>query len=385
MRDKSEHERAVSNHEIDRPAGGSSESPAVSRRSLMLGATGAAGIAGLSLPAAAAGWWEEEIDIDEHTRQTYRSIVDAIIPETPKRDGVQEPGALAIDLEEYLIWNVEHGTGQSHQRDRAPGRKRGRGRGNGRGRGRGKGRGRGHGEKDDRNDGRADREALRVDLPADENGLEQLVAGLESELGFSTESDLGMSRSDVFGSLAGLELRVVGNGDSVLTVETASRDGSIEEMTNKQSELPLATLHATVLDLYALVFVLGGGNRKNIRPRRKFAGGGFFTFLAPIDRVQCLLFVIDSYDSLETVADVILPEAILAKKLSGSMLSLTAYGYYSEWSGYEDGTEPMADRDLETPAGAVQGHRQTGYPGPADGHAGLHEAPIESFDDNDWK
>lgn len=348
----------------------------MSRRSLMVGAAGAAGLAGLSLPAAASSWsGDEEVEVDAHTRQTYRSIVDAIVPETPERDGVQEPGALAIDLEEYLIWNVEHGTEQPHQRDLAPGRNRGRkgGRSN-----RGKRGNRG-------NEGRALRESLRVELPADENGLENLVAGLEAELGFSAESDLGMSRSDVFGSLAGLELRVTGNGESVLTVETTGRDGSIEEETFKQSELPLATLHATVLDLYALVFVLGGGNRKRIRPREKFVGGGFFTFLAPIDRVQCLLFAIDSYDALGTVADAILPEPILAKKISGSILSLTAYGYYSEWSGYENGTASMAERELERPAGAVQGHRQTGYPGPADGHAGLHEAPIESFDDNDWK
>ncbi|SEW13779.1 hypothetical protein [Natrinema salifodinae] len=356
-------EREVSNHEIERSADGSSEFLAVSRRSLMAGAAGAAGIAGLSLPGLAATGADVEIEVDGHTRQTYRSIVDAIVPRTPDRDGVQEPGAVDVDLEEYLVWNVEHGTGLSHQRDGAPGKNRGNG----------------------KNAGRVARESVRVDLPADENGLGRLVAGLERELDFSAESDLGLSRSDVFGSLAGLELHVAGNGDAVLTVETASRDGTIEETTVKQSELPLATLHATVLDLYALVFVLGEGNRNAVRPREEFTGGGFFTFLAPIDRVQCLLFAVDSSDALATIADEILPEPILAKKLSGSILSLTAYGYYSEWSGYENGTAAMADRELDRAAGTVQGHRQTGYPGPADGYAGFRGYPIESFDENDWE
>ncbi|WP_335999135.1 hypothetical protein [Halorientalis halophila] len=318
----------------------------LSRRSVM---AGAAGVAGLSVPTT--GFAAAAVNADGHTLATYRALVEGIVPETPELGGVHEPGAVEIGLEEFLIYNVNYGTDlpsiEEIRGDLA--------------------------------------DALAVDLPAAEDALESLVARLESLLGFSVADLLGVARDEVFGSLEGISLEIR-EETSLLTVEEdADGDGSVERTEEESATLSIASIYAAVLDLFAVVFVYRGKNEDVPRPREEYPSGGTFTTLSGTDRARCLEYVIDVSDPLGGLEDEILPIPDLLETIALNLFTLTYFGYYNEWAGYgESKTDPPTERTLETPPGEVQGHRQIGYPGPAEGYAALRGYPIDSFRDNDW-
>jgi hypothetical protein len=319
----------------------------LSRRSVM---AGAAGMAGLSVPAA--GLAAADVNADGHTRATYRALVDGIVPATPSLGTEQEPGATAIDLEEFLIYNVNYGTDLPSVAE----------------------------IKGDLAD------ALSVDLPAAEDALESLVARLESLLGFSVADLLGVARDEVFGSLEGISLEIREATSSLTVEEDADGDGSVERTEEESATLSIASIYAAVLDLFAVVFVYRGKNEDLPRPRDEYPNGGTFTFLSGTDRARCLEYVIDVSDPLGGLEDEILPIPDLLETIALNLFTLTYFGYYNEWAGYgESKTDPPTERTLETPPGEVQGHRQVGYPGPAEGYAALRGYPIDSFRDNDWE
>lgn len=318
-----------------------------------------AGIGGLiGTTLVPIGQAVDEVEADSHTIATYQSVVDATVPRTPDLGPGQETGALDVELEKYVIYNLEFGQTLPGAADR------------------------GRGPPDDDADAGAG-DAFEVTLPASANALEQLVAGLERGLGFSAEADLGLSRDAIFGSLEGLVVRI-DDGEVTLHVTSTTGDGT-ETETERQDELPLATLFATALDLYAVVFVLQGFNQGRPRPRRKFRGGGFFTFLAPADRIRCLLFVTQAPDALGQAGTTLLPDPVVAKKLTGATLTYGPFGYYSEWAGYgETGTEDPTEWELRQPTETIPGYRQIDYEGPQKGAAGYSEGPVDSFTENDW-
>ncbi|WP_101294534.1 hypothetical protein [Halegenticoccus soli] len=84
------------------------EPTGIARRSVL---QGVAALGGLGMvPASAVA--EAGAATDPHTKDTYRAVADAIVPSTPELASelgeAHEPGALAIDLEEYLIWSFNN-------------------------------------------------------------------------------------------------------------------------------------------------------------------------------------------------------------------------------------------------------------------------------------
>lgn len=318
----------------------------LSRRSAM---AGMGGLFGASLVSAgAAGTAAADVEVDVHTRQTYRAIVDAAIPRTPDLGPELETGALDIDLEEFVIFQLEFGQTVPPKFLQPEGLE----------------------------------DQWEQHWSSEDDDLEQYLAGLEQQVGFSLEEDLGLSREAVFGALEGFRVELTGGGNTLLAVTTTDGDTEVE----LQDELPLATLFAATLDLYALFLVLGGGTRGPIRPREKFRGGGLFTFLAPVDRIQCLLFIAsDDGQDIDAAGGAFLPEPLVAKKLVGSTMVSYLIGFYTEWHIYgSTKTADPNDREVQRDFSEVPGWQQIGYDGPVKGRAGWVDGPVDEFVENDW-
>jgi hypothetical protein len=310
---------------------------------------GAAGMAGL--PVTLSGFAGAAVNADGHTLATYRAVADGIVPRTPKLGGEQEPGAADVELEKFLIYNVNYGS-DLPSIDQITGELA---------------------------------SSLEFDLPSATDALESLLERLESLLGFSVTEALGISRDDVFGALEGISLSV-GEDSSVLTVEEdTSGDGTVETTRKEQATISIASIFAMLLDLFAVVFVWRGKNEDPPSTSPAFENGGFFTYLSGTDRARCLEYVIDISDPLGGLEDELLPIPDILEKISVNLFVLSYFGYYTEWAGYGDTkTEPPTERELQVPSGEVQGHRQVGYPGPAKGYAAFRGFPIDGFRDNDW-
>ncbi|WP_424019152.1 hypothetical protein ACOZ4N_06675 [Halorientalis pallida] len=317
----------------------------LSRRTVM---AGAAGMATLSIPS---GFAAADVNADGHTLATYRALVDGIVPRTPQLGGEQVPGAADVELEKFLIYNVNYGS-DLPSIDQITGDLA---------------------------------SSLEVDLPSASDALESLIERLESLLGFSVTDALGITRDEVFGALEGISLSI-GDDTSILTVESdANGDGNVETTRKEQATISIASIFAMILDLFAVVFVWRGKNEDLPSTSPAVENGGFFTYLSETDRARCLEYVIDISDPLGGLEDEILPIPDLLEKIAVNCFVLTYFGYYNEWAGYGDTkTDAPNDRELQKPSSEVQGHRQVGYPGPAKGYADFRGFPIDGFRDNDW-
>lgn len=293
-----------------------------------------AGFAGLGViapkPTAA-----EEIDLetDPHTRDTFRAVVDAMIPETSDvaidRGEEHEPGALAVDLEEYLIWSFnnfhEFRTGGS---DLVGG--------------------------------------LLVD---DLTGTVDLV-GLDLDLS----------------PLETLAVEETGEGFEVV------KELESEVYTLERPNYPYAEIVAVALDVVAAELLARDNNEESPEPSDEFAAGGLYAQLAPNDRLRALESIVDG-SAIDTVHDAIgdvFPHLGILKFVVFGVNGFVQFGYYSEWSCYgETKNDPPNQRVFE---GGVQSHEQTGYPGPAAGYAELREFPgdgvfelgEDGFQENDY-
>lgn len=306
---------------------------------------GMGGLLGASI--VGTGGAAAEVDADGHTRQTYRSIADAAIPRSPDQPGL-EAGALDIDLENFIIYQLDFGQTVPPKWKRPDGLEA----------------------------------AWEQHWSSEDNDLENYIATLEQAQGFSVQDDLGLSRDAVFGALEGFKLEVTGSGNIALIVTTS--DGETEfEYTD---ELPLAMLFAATLDLYALFFILGGATTGPIQPKQQFRGGGLFTFLSPFDRLNCLLFVAsDQGQALDAAGGVFLPEPLVAKKLVGGTQVGYLIGFYTEWHGYgTTKTDDPTDRELQLDADEIPGWQQIDYDGPVKIRTGWFDGPFEEFTENDW-
>lgn len=147
--------------------------------------------------------------------------------------------------------------------------------------------------------------------------------------------------------------------------------------------LPLVDPIAHALDFAALTLLARGENERepsDDRPAALLAPGeaspreveneaGMFSKLSRRDRLRAI-HVLDEFELRISPAggDLFEFDAGLVGQL---VVGFTELIYYSEWQGYEEFTLPPSERVHPNDPSAVQGWRQTGFPGFADGYAAL--------------
>lgn len=372
---------------------------------------GLGGLAAVSMSGATVAQAEDaltqQIPTDPHTRDTYRAIVDAIIPETPQLEGElgpeHVPGGLEVELEKFLIWDFNHfheirletlaNTGELDPvTENAP---------------------------------TADQLELGL-LPEDEDSdLDALleVEGIDTAVLDALLDDINGLVDDVTGVLEGIGSELLGGllGDpdeiteehfeevldfgtlEALEVtidetldgeETSPVDFSVFAQTANETvdtviqNYPYAELFPIVFDIAATEFILLGENEDAIeRGTEEFPGGGTFVQLSREDRLRCLWSIVDggAIDRLDGLLEPIVTDVGILKFVVMAVNGLHGFGYYTEWSGYEDTkTETPTERALNVPASEVQSRTQTEYPGPQPGQAAdwRHAVP-DGFDDPD--
>ncbi|WP_440764516.1 hypothetical protein [Natronorubrum sp. DTA7] len=349
----------------------------------------------------------EEIPTDPHTRDTYRAVVDAIIPETPQLEdelGPEHvPGGLEVELEKFLIWDFDH-FHEIRLETLAN-----------------------TGEIDPVTENAPSPEQLELGLvPANEDSdLDALleVDGIDTRVLDALLDDINGLVDDVtgilegisdellggllgdpdeitrdhfeevldFGTLEALEITIentldedeTGPVDFDVFVETAN--GTVDTVVQNY---PYAELFPIVFDIAATEFILLGKNEDAIdRGDEAFPGGGTFVQLSREDRLRCLWSIVDggSIDRLDGFLEPIVTDVGILKFVVMAVNGLHGFGYYTEWSGYEDTkTNTPTERALNVPPAEVQSRTQTEYPGPQPGHAAdwRHAVP-GSFDDPD--
>ncbi|RBI58476.1 hypothetical protein DMJ13_26700 [halophilic archaeon] len=343
----------------------------LSRRSV-LGSVG--GLAALSMSGAtmedAQAALADPLPSDPHTADTYRAIVDAILPRTP---GLEEelgpehvPGGLDVELEKFLIWDFNHFQ-----------------------------------------EIRAEMVSEKLDLSSD---AEMPRSMFETELdttGPGSDLDAVLDLADVslldldtdgealeehltFGpverfvtSFDDLDDTEEGPAEFELLVETAN------ETTHRVlRNYPYASAFTLVFDVVAAEFVARGENEDAVsRGDETFPAGGTFVQLSREDRLRCLWTIVDGgvLDRLDELLSPMVPDVGILKYVVMALNGLHGFGYYTEWSGYgETKTDTPNDRSLTTPAGEVQSRDQTDYPGPAPGYAADWRHAVDGgFDDPD--
>lgn len=326
---------------------------------------GIGGLAALSMSnatiATAQAAMDSPLQSDPHTADTYRSIVDAIVPRTPQLEdelGPEHvPGGIDVELEKFLIWDFNH-----FQEIRAEMVT----------------------EKDD----------LLEDTLSSDSGPEMPrslfevtvdTTGLGSDLDALLDlADISLLDLDLdgealeehltFGPIKRFEIGFADLDDTTegvaefdLVVETAN-----ETVHRVLQNYPYAALFTLVFDLVAAEFITLGKNEDPVSPNEQFPGGGTFTRLSREDRLRCLWTIIDGgvIDTLDDLLSPLVPDAGILKYVVMAVNGLHGFGYYTEWSGYGDTkTNTPNEREMQTEPGSVQSHQQSGYPGPAPGHA----------------
>lgn len=328
----------------------------IQRRTVLTG-MGGIGLLSLSgMPLATASTEElAELSIDAYTRDTYRAIVDAIVPETPALGDElgpdHVPGGLEVGLEEFVVYGLNN-----FQEIQA--------------------------------------ESITEDawIAFDEGLLVNNVDGLINGLTWTVRNTLELvgveDGEDVFGDFDGMDVELLGVNDQTgaaridVTIETAG--GTTVRTTENY---PYAELFAIVFDLVAVEFLARKRNEDEPRVEGEFPAGGLFTRLSREDRLRCLESIIDGgiLDAVDDTVGKILPTIGILKFAVMAIHGLTVIGHYSEWAGYgSTRTATPTERELEVPQGEVLGHRQAGFPGFEPGYADHRGFEVESFAENEW-
>lgn len=347
-----------------------SSNTSMSRRGVM---KGVGGLAALSMSGATISDAQAAIDgsvpTDPHTRDTYRSIVDAIIPRTPELESElgpeHVPGGLDVELEKFLIWDFNHfqeiRSEMVADGDLLPG------------------------------DELMDRDMFEFDLDAtgsdseldalmDLAGLDVLdddldEQALQNQLTFGPVNRFKVNFEDLEGSTEGPARfeRFVKTDD--------------EEYHRVLQNYPYAAVFPFIFDLVAAEFLAKGNNEDEPGPNEEFPGGGTFVRLSRQDRLRCLWTIVDggAVDRLDELVAPITPDVGILKFVVMAVNGLHGFGYYTEWSGYGDTkTDTPNDREMQVDESEVQSRQQTGYPGPADGYAADWRHAVDGgFDDPD--
>ncbi|WP_049996482.1 hypothetical protein [Halococcus sediminicola] len=348
--------------------------PSTTRRGVM---KGIGGLAALSMSGATIAEAEDvlndSVPSDPHTLDTYRSIVDAIVPRTPQLESElgpeHVPGGLDVELEKFLVWDFNH-----FQEIRAE----------------------------------MVTEKGLLDGPSDaEMPLEMFESVLDlTNLGglFGPDSPLDAVLNLADLDLLGLDLGLDDDAlEEALTfgpverydisfaddVASSSGPAAFELLVETANETthevvqnyPYAPAFTLVFDIVAAEFIARGENEDAIkRDRSKFPAGGTFVQLSPEDRLRCLWTIVDGgvIDRLDDLLSPLVPDVGILKYVVMAVNGLHGFGYYTEWSGLgETKTNTPTERSLSTPAGEVQSRKQSGYPGPADGYAANWRHAVE--------
>jgi hypothetical protein len=347
---------------------------------------GIGGLAAISMSGATIAEAEDvlndSVPSDPHTVDTYRSIVDAIVPRTPELEdelGPEHvPGGLDVELEKFLIWDFNH-----FQEIRAEMVT----------------------EKRlldfDAGDAQMPTEMFEMglDLTSNSGGLGLLGEGGDtSALNAVNElagGVLGLLDGIVdevadlltFGPVNRIDISLAndpegsGLAEFRLLVETAN-----ETVDRVVQSYPYAPVFALVFDIVAAEFIALGRNEDAIsRGNEQFPAGGTFAQLSRQDRLRCLWTIVDVsvISRLDKLLSPLLPQVGILKYVVMAVNGLHGFGYYTEWSGLgATKTENPTDREMQKPPGEVQSRKQSGYPGPAPGYsANWRHAVPGGFDD----
>ncbi len=338
----------------DTPTDDTSDAPAsMTRRGVV---KGIGGLAALSMSnatmAEAAAAMDAPLESDPHTADTYRSIVDAIVPRTPELEdelGPEHvPGGLDVELEKFLIWDFNH-----FQEIRAE-------------------------MVTERDPSAAEMPRAMFEVDLDLGGLGSpldALAGLTDgglvglDLGVDTDA---LEEHLTFGPVERYRVAfesIEGSGPAEFDLLVETANGTVHRVVQNYPYAPAFTL---VFDVVAAEFLARGANEDPPSPNDQFPGGGTFTRLSRQDRLRCLWTIVDGsvVDDLDELLSPLVPDLGILKYVVMAVNGLHGFGYYTEWSGYgTTKTEMPNDRELQTPAGEVQSRRQSGYPGPAPGYA----------------
>ncbi|MFB6166242.1 MAG: hypothetical protein ABEJ31_13870 [Haloarculaceae archaeon] len=325
------------------------------------------------------------LDTDPHTRDTYRAIVDAIVPRTPELGdelGPEHvPGGLDVELEKFIVWDFDHfqevrlealetpietnapsgGTGDlggalsgttetlTGSLDGASG------------------------------DGLMDPALFPVDVdtsafPADLGPLIDLVDG--GDFGVTDQRDRVRDLLD-FGGVSHVSVSYADAPYGADATGPAQFDVLIErgdEAFHKVAKnYPYAELFPFVFDVVATELILRGDNEDAVsRDHSAFPGGGTFAQLSREDRLRALWQIVDGgvLDRLDEGLSPMVPQLGILKYVVMAVNGLHGFGYYTEWAGYGDTkTDTPSERTLYEAPGEVQSRKQDEYPGPNPGYA----------------
>ncbi|WP_226003928.1 hypothetical protein [Natrinema salinisoli] len=344
------------------------DNPSATRRGVV---KGIGGLAALSMSNAtfanAQAALDDPLSSDPHTADTYRAIVDAIIPRTPELEdelGPEHvPGGLDVELEKFLIWDFNH-----FQEIRSELVSDG---------------------LDLLDDGMSrDRFEVTLDLDDFDDALDALMDLADLDVLDDDLNERALSERLTFGPVnryksvfKDLDTDTEGPAEFEVTVETDD-----EQYQRVLGNYPYAPAFPLVFDLVAAEF-LAKGNNHDEPGDYDFPGGGTFTRLSREDRLRCLWTIVDggAVDRLDDLIEPLIPDVGILKFVVMAVNGLHGFGYYTEWSGYgSTKTDTPNDRELEVDEGEVQSRQQTNYPGPADGYAADWRHAIEGgFDDPD--
>lgn len=330
------------------------------RRSV-LGGIGGLGLAVAGLPTAAADEDDllEAIDTDPHTRDTYRAVVDALIPETPElADELgpeHEPGGLNVDLERYLIWSFNN-------------------------------------SEEVRAEGLTTEQASQLGIDLDEEGLSAIIDRVLEDVSSTVRpviDTLGLTEvENTFGTLERVFVEVGTDGaeTGAANVDFLVRTANTSAQAVSKN-YPYAPVFAVVFDVIALEFVAQGQNEDDVRTEPAFTAGGVFARLSRTDRLRCLEWVMDggAVDTVDEEFGDVVGTAGTLKYVVTALHAATTLGYYSEWAGYgATKTDDPSQRELTTPVHEVQSRKQTDYPGLAAGYDDHRGFEVSEFRENDY-
>ncbi len=383
-----------------------------------VGGLAAVSMSGVSI-AEAQDVMGQEIPADPHTRDTYRSIVDAIVPRTPELEdelgGEHVPGGLDVELEKFLIWDFNHFQEVRLETLQTPVKTAQSGGGPLGDLG-------GSNPLGDALGGLTETGDLGGGTSLD--SVTELVDGLMAPELFQLDLDTVSSGSELgaLADLAGLdavgdlgELLDVGDLDALgeeldfgaadrLAIDFADApipedaegiaefdllvEGANEGTHQVVQNYPYANLFPFVFDIVAAEFLAQGKNEDTPSPNPEFAGGGTFVRLSREDRLRCLWTIVDGavIDRLDGVLSPMLPAVGILKFVVMACNGLHGFGYYTEWSGLGDTkTNTPSEREMQVDPSNVQSRNQTDYPGPSDGYAADWRHAVPGGFDDDWE
>lgn len=395
----------------------------MTRRGIMKGVGGLAAVSMSGATVAEAqDVLNDRVPTDPHTRDTYRAIVDAIVPRTPELEdelGPEHvPGGLAVELEKFLIWDFNHFQEVRLETLQTPieAARVGEGPlGN-------------IGDSNPLGDTLGGLASGPTDTGAGNVGSLDAVTGLVDGLmapelfqldldTLSSGSELGALTDlvglDAVDELTGLlALDDVDQFGEQLDFGAADRlaidfadapipedaegiaqfellvEGATEGTHQVVQNYPYANVFPFIFDIVAAEFLLLGKNEDTPSPNSEFPGGGTFTRLSRKDRLRCLWTIVDGgvIDRFDGILSPMLPTVGILKYVVMACNGLHGFGYYTEWSAYGDTkTNTPSERELQVDPGAAQSRVQTGYPGPADGYAADWRHPVDGGFSDDWE